>query len=97
MTMVMVELLRDRRSRELCLSQLSRLLRRRLPARSRQGNLDEVRALAGACLTVPGLMAELLDILARATGEGPQLDRLAALAALAAQLVPEPLLPPRGA
>jgi vWA-MoxR associated protein C-terminal domain/vWA-MoxR associated protein middle region 0/Trypsin-like peptidase domain/Effector-associated domain 2 len=89
MSMVMVELLRDRRSRDLCLSQLSRQLRLRLPARRYLGDYEEVRALAGACLTMPGLMAELLEILEQAMGRAPELTRLAALAS---QLIPEPLL-----
>jgi vWA-MoxR associated protein C-terminal domain/vWA-MoxR associated protein middle region 0/Trypsin-like peptidase domain/Effector-associated domain 2 len=89
MSMVMVELLRDRRSRELCLSQLSRQLRLRLPARQYLGDYEEVRALAAACLTTPGLIAELLEILEQAMGQAPELTRLAAIAG---QLIPEPLL-----
>ena len=89
MSLAAVELIRDRRSRDLCVDQLTRRLRQPSPLRRYPGDVNDVRALARACLTVPGLMAELLDTLTQASGQTPELARLDALAA---QLIPVPLL-----
>jgi hypothetical protein len=89
LTLLAVELIRDQRSRDLCLDRLTRRLHQPLPLRRYEGDIDDVRALARGCLTVPGLMAELLAILTQAAGDTPELDELRELAAA---LIPVPLL-----
>jgi hypothetical protein len=89
LALLAVELIRDQRSRDLCVDRLTRRLRQPLPIRRHEGDIDDVRALARGFLTVPGLMAELLAILTQAAGGTPELNELRELAAT---LIPVPLL-----
>ena len=84
-----VQLISDQRSRDLCIDRLARRLRQPLPLRRYDGDIDDVRALTRCCLTVPGLMDELLAILTQAAGNTPELGELRELAA---DLIPAPLL-----
>jgi len=84
-----IELIRDQRSRDLCIDRLMRRLGQPLQLRRYEGDIDDVRAVARGCLTVPGLMEELLAILTQAAGDTSELEELHILAA---DLIPVPLL-----
>jgi NTP-dependent ternary conflict system VMAP-like protein/effector-associated domain 2 (EAD2)-containing protein/trypsin-like peptidase len=82
-------LIRDRRTRDLCIDRMRRRLRQPMPLSRHEDDFEDVRALARACLRVPGLMAELLAILGQAAGGAPELVELERLAA---SLIPVPVL-----
>jgi hypothetical protein len=90
MRLMAIAHIRDRRTRELYLDRLRRRLLQPLSLHSHGDDIEDVRGLARACLSVPGLMEELLTVLNQGPDSGT--PELTDLSQVAASLVPVPLL-----